>query len=212
MEIFMELRSGSRLNPLDPSSENIEVSDIAFSLARHPRFCGQSIFYSVAQHSVYVSKIIENLLGLEWPGCFYSLYGLLHDSAEAYIADIPRPVKHNIGAEILDLEKQLFQKILDTILWEPLDSLSFIAGHLNYYGHRLSKLADITALKMEGEELFGEGITDDWNVPLGLPTNLPPPEPLELTGSFSGSETEFLDRYYNHLQICKGVSPSACEE
>lgn len=83
--------TGGRFYPLNPRIEDVDIRDIAHSLATKCRYGGQcSGFYSVAQHSVYVSQHCDN-----------ALKGLLHDSDEAYspFGDIPRPVKVQIGKD-----------------------------------------------------------------------------------------------------------------
>lgn len=76
--------SGRHVSLLDPQPEQIEIGDIATSLSRECRFAGQTrLFYSVAQHSVMVSR---ECVGFE-------IEGLLHDAAEAYLRDIPQPLK-----------------------------------------------------------------------------------------------------------------------
>lgn len=78
--------SGLKLDLIDPSPEAISIIDIAKGLSREARFAGQSIrFYSVAQHSVAASYIVPQEFALE---------ALLHDASEAYIKDIPRPLKN----------------------------------------------------------------------------------------------------------------------
>lgn len=78
-------QSGLCLDVLDPRPEQICIQDIARGLAYQCRFTGQtSEFYSVAAHSCLVSLLVSPQ---------NALAGLLHDAAEAYINDIPRPVK-----------------------------------------------------------------------------------------------------------------------
>ena len=78
--------SGIEFAPLAPRIEDVTAVDIAHALSNMPRFSGHtSRFYSVAQHSVSVSF-----------GCGVGVaaaYGLLHDASEAYLLDVPSPLK-----------------------------------------------------------------------------------------------------------------------
>lgn len=80
--------TGRAIRPLDPRPADIDIEDIAHSLANQCRFTGHTRqFYSVAQHSVHVSQLCPN----------YPLEGLLHDASEAYLSDIARPIKKAEG-------------------------------------------------------------------------------------------------------------------
>lgn len=82
---FIRTYSGIAINVIDPEPDQIDIRDIAHSLSMQPRFAGHlPRLYSVAQHSIEVSNYVspENRLA-----------GLLHDAAEAYLLDIPSPIK-----------------------------------------------------------------------------------------------------------------------
>ncbi len=85
---WIQVRSGGRFYPLDPRPEEVFIEDIAHALANCCRFAGHvREFYSVAQHSVLVSRHCDQA---------DSLFGLLHDAAECYICDLSRPVKQSL--------------------------------------------------------------------------------------------------------------------
>lgn len=76
---------GKHFSYLDPRTEEIDILDIAQGLANECRFAGHvRAFYSVAQHAWLASMIVPAEFALE---------ALLHDAAEAYCKDIPRPLK-----------------------------------------------------------------------------------------------------------------------
>ncbi len=82
---WIPTRSGARFRPLAPRVEDVTIEDIACGLAATARWCGQTrVLYTVAQHSM---EVADRLDGDE------RLWGLLHDAAEAYLADLPRPIK-----------------------------------------------------------------------------------------------------------------------
>jgi len=80
---------GRQFFPLDPNWQAVDIHDIAHALSNLCRYGGHTeSFYSVAQHSVLVS------LACDPQDAFY---GLLHDASEAYLVDVPRPIKHSNG-------------------------------------------------------------------------------------------------------------------
>lgn len=82
---WMQTATGRQFWPIDPRPEEISIIDIAHALSNLCRYAGHcSEFYSVAQHSVLVSRALPR--GLRF-------WGLLHDASEAYLVDIPRPLK-----------------------------------------------------------------------------------------------------------------------
>ena len=89
--------------PLEPEREQvISLEDIAHALAHQCRYNGHcKSFYSVAEHSVYVAEEIYR----KTSSYEDAMKGLLHDATEAYLGDMPRPIKalipqfHEIEAE-----------------------------------------------------------------------------------------------------------------
>jgi hypothetical protein len=83
-EPWIQTVSGRKIHFLNPSPEEIDITDIAFALSNLCRFNGHVRFYSVAEHSFLVSTRLDEE---------DKLAGLLHDAAEAYLSDIPSPIK-----------------------------------------------------------------------------------------------------------------------
>jgi uncharacterized protein len=74
---------------LDAPTFNIPA--MAHALGQLARFNGHAdLFYSVAEHSVLVSLLMEEL-NLGDP-----MEGLLHDGQEAFLSDVPSPFKHRL--------------------------------------------------------------------------------------------------------------------
>lgn len=77
--------SGKHFSFTETDPATISIEDIAGALSNLCRFTGHvQDFYSVAQHSVYVSRLVPPELALE---------ALLHDAAEAYCGDVSSPLK-----------------------------------------------------------------------------------------------------------------------
>lgn len=94
--------TGQYVNVFDPDPETIMIEDIAHALSQTCRFGGHTYEpYSVAQHSIEVSKLLPE---------YMQLTGLLHDATEAYMCDIPRPIKRHLH-EYKDVEERLMQVI-----------------------------------------------------------------------------------------------------
>lgn len=82
---WIQTFTGKAFYPLDPWAIEVDPLDIAHSLAHQCRYAGHCLtFYSVAEHSILVSHAVPKE---------DALWGLLHDAAEAYLVDLPRPVK-----------------------------------------------------------------------------------------------------------------------
>lgn len=86
--------TGRHFWPLDALTEDVVLEDVARGLANECRYGGQCKFYSVAEHSVLVSIVVEKLapprVARRW-----ALEALLHDGSEAYVGDVIRPLKYH---------------------------------------------------------------------------------------------------------------------
>jgi adenosine deaminase len=108
----IQTASGRWVDTMDPDPEAIDIDDIALALSHQCRFGGHCrVFYSVAQHSVIVSEIVA-ARGAERRQV---LAALLHDATEAYLVDLPHPLKHRspIGPPFRRAERRVEQAIAE---------------------------------------------------------------------------------------------------
>lgn len=150
---FIETYTGTRFRPLSPSASLISIKDIAHSLSQQCRFGGHTRKpYSVAEHSVRVCRRLHE------QGCskIVQLWGLLHDASEAYLVDIPAPLKHTPAFDAYRVaERALMDSICDKFYLprdEPEEVLS----------------ADQTLLATEARDLMPH-LPEHWK---GLPSPL----------------------------------------
>lgn len=118
--------SGQYVNVFNPDHGTILIEDIAHALSMQCRFGAHlKHFYSVAEHSKLVSDITT--------GC--KLQALMHDASEAYLMDIPRPIKLRLS-NYKEIEEGLMKVIAAKFRFEyPLSDET--------------KTADESALQME---------------------------------------------------------------
>lgn len=92
--------SGRKIDFLEPDPDEFDIEDIAIGLAHINRFSGQTtVPYSVAQHSVLCSLYCKD----------YPFDALMHDFPEAYMSDVPRPLKLLLGDAWVDIEKRVYR-------------------------------------------------------------------------------------------------------
>jgi len=165
---WIETFSGLKFYPLDPQPEDICIEDIAHALALQCRYNGHSrVFYSVAEHSVRMSR-------LDLPGC--PKWRLMHDAAEAYISDVPSPIKPMLRG---------FKKIEE--------SISMIIGKkysLGIPNHTEIKYADMVMLAMEKRDILMQG-GPQWRIELPNPLFKHKIHPWK----WQKAKTEFLLRF-----------------
>ena len=121
--------TGLYIDVFDPTPDMICIEDIAHGLSNVCRFAGQiPEFYSVAHHSVLVHNRVQKE---------FRLQALLHDASEAYLGDMPSPIKRKLPA-YKNVEKKLMKVIAD----------KFGFDHKLHYS---VKEADKNVLEMEWE-------------------------------------------------------------
>lgn len=82
---WIQTYSGSAFDFENPETHLFRKLDFAHSLAMIPRFNGHTRFpYSVAEHSIRASYLVPEEKAFE---------ALMHDVSEAYVCDIPTPLK-----------------------------------------------------------------------------------------------------------------------
>lgn len=95
---FIQTYTGKKFDYLAATAGDVDIEDIANALSNICRFAGHlPEFYSVAQHSVLCSQIVP---------AEYAFEALMHDAAEAYVQDIPAPLKALLP-DYRQIEKQV---------------------------------------------------------------------------------------------------------
>lgn len=94
--------SGIYFNVFEPTPDMVCIEDIAHALSHQPRWAGHTpVFYSVAAHSLHVAhRALPQ----------HKLCALLHDASEAYLCDIPTPIKARIP-QYKEIEEKVMQAI-----------------------------------------------------------------------------------------------------
>lgn len=128
-DTFIRTFTGRRFWPLDPRADEIFVEDVAHHLSLECRFTGATYCqYSVADHSLRVSKLAERIVMGESRNVTLArevaLWGLLHDASEAYLRDLPKPLKYapGLGTIYREVERMVMDEVVvrfDLIPHEP---------------------------------------------------------------------------------------------
>lgn len=172
---WMQTFTGRKFWPLDPRPEDVCIEDIAHALAYQCRFGGHCReFYSVAEHSIRVALIVANN---GFPGNVI-LGALLHDAAEAYVVDVPRPLKR-----FLPGYKEVEMGVLRVIA----EATGVSASIWN----KVIKDSDEILLATEARDLMGGECAGKWNL-----TAFPLTARIRPRSS-ADAEREFLDMFHD---------------
>lgn len=139
--------TGKNIDVFNPDPEMICIEDIAHALAQTPRFGGHlPYFYSVAHHSVTCANKFKALYGNKKEDI---LAALMHDASEAYLTDIPRPIKKKLPE---------YKKIEDVLMKVISEKFGF-----QYPLSSSVKDVDDLILRWEWKDLMIGGIRAFWN-------------------------------------------------
>lgn len=173
--------SGTRFDLLAPTPEMVNIRDIARHLSNKCRWNGAvEQFYSVAQHCVFVSKIIEPA---------HALLGLMHEGDEPYGGDISTPMKAVLGPYARVVCDRFLNVVCDRFGLPPVDRWPASVKH-----------CDDVALVTEWRDVV---VPEDGEAPCWeMPSVDPWPEKLVGLPP-KAAEYEFLQRFH---QLYKGAA------
>lgn len=116
---FITTATGKHFYFDNPDPDQIEIADIAYALSHTNRWGGHCYpAFNVAHHSILVSEALMR----NGASQMVQLQGLLHDAAEAYLGDIPTPIKSRLpeymAMELL-ITQQIFEKFGAVLPMDP---------------------------------------------------------------------------------------------
>lgn len=142
---WIQTYSGIPFDLLAPTSEMVDIKDIAHSLARICRYTGHVIpnTYTVAEHSILVASLLPQHLKFQ---------GLMHDAGECYTGDISSPMKQALGDVVKRIEG-------------PINLAIAKKFSLPVKCDPLVKKADLYMLNFERRMLLGK-CPREWDIPI----------------------------------------------
>jgi 5'-deoxynucleotidase YfbR-like HD superfamily hydrolase len=162
----------------------ITVQMVADALSRLNRFTGHGTAYSVARHSVFVSRLLDMSTEV-------AMYGLIHDAHETVINDICWPVKQALGPAAraeFDAIEAAADKALFRVFGMPWPMPEEIAKQV--------KMADWIAVATEKRDLL-PACDRKWDM-LKEPAHH---RHVKKTSSAEADAAEFMSRY----RVLKGI-------
>lgn len=188
---WQRMLSGRRLDLLDPSAIDIEISDIARGIACVARWNGQTKgehAFSVAEHSLIVADICVDMLPNISPKL--EMMALLHDASEYVIGDMISPFKNALGLDYRQFEDRL----------EIAIHIRFgLSAKPTIQEKKLIKQADLACAYYEAIGLAGFSVEEadkffdkPQNLSKNIITKLENMQPL----SVKQAEAQFLNRFH----------------
>ena len=195
---WQRMLSGRRLDLLNPSPLDVELSDIAHGLARVARWNGQTAgdhAFSVAQHSLVVEAIFREQNRCGPDEC---MMALLHDAPEYVIGDMISPFKAVVGGGYKTVEKRL-EAAVHLRFGLPAETPRTLKDKI--------KKADRVAAFFEATELAGFSRTEAakfFGEPRGITIGMLPVAPLPALQA----QRLFIERF----EALEAQRPSAARE
>lgn len=186
---FMVTSTGKRFWAADPRPEELDIVDIAHGTANQIRFGGQiNERYTVAQHQCHVLELVEAEEAKDGPikvvdWATVKLGALVHDGAEAFLGDMPTPVKRLLPD------------------YKALEALAMTAierrwvGYIDPLERRIIKEADLNMLGAEARRFYGVAEVASWALkwPSEEATAIMAREPV---WDFDRAKSTFLSHFY----------------
>jgi uncharacterized protein len=167
-----------------PETYPYTTAEIAHALSQLCRYAGHTPhLYSVAQHSLAVYAALAETEHARDRRLM--LVALLHDASEAFLVDIPAPIKRLPGMESYrELERRVQLAILSALLPGPKPGEGWV-------DHPVIRHADLAVLHREKISVLGS--TLEWG-------DLPPPAPESIWTQPEPIDPVFVERAFRiHL-------------
>lgn len=180
----IQVANGNTIDPLNPDPADIHIEDIAHALSNQCRFSGHvKKFYSVAEHSIKVSHAVPKE---------DALWGLLHDASEAYLVDVPSPIKNDLfGKQYREVEDMLMSVICEKYGLDPEMPASV-------------KAADNSLLRTEVRDLLHPMKTQEAFDNLWAPWFYEEPQSYKITHPYTPATAKWIFLSNFHI-LTKGV-------
>ena len=152
---WMITASGGQYWPLDPRPAEVSIIDIGAALSKLCRFGGHTMrFYSVAEHSVLVSRVVPPWLQRQ---------ALLHDASEARTGDLPLPARDpRLAPGLRQVESDLARALLGPDLhatWAVAERGETLESRVVSAADRIQMMARVQQLEARGRL----GLDDFWD-------------------------------------------------
>lgn len=155
---WIQILQGNKFDYREFRAADIHALDIAFSLGAKCRYNGYTkAHYSVAEHCVHLArKAMKQDCGVHM-----ALWALLHDGGEAYLADMPGPLKDTSAmAPFRAMEDAILRSIAHRFdLRDPADPDLLMTTVPEWV-----KAHDLLILHDEALQVFDEPPTEDWHL------------------------------------------------